>query len=329
MKSKIHHIMMSWSVLALIACSTQSDIQLTNSEVQENQEMYIRTDVPTNLQSQNGVEAMRSTVREPAPSAIALTKRPGATYVTGVTATDISVLEGISGSILYRTAGGIPDAYGNFPIAKATSMFPKTWQNIPGEAVRLDAGPNYLWVVQHSGAVYRYNYAAGTWQGLLEAGGRDIAVNKKNDLSVILWGNADSYGNFAIYKGNSAGTSWTLLPGEAYRLSVDAAGRIWVIQWNGNVYYYDGSWRYVGNPAPNGGNASPDISVWGGPSAITVAIVAKDGYIYTYGYWTNYRWEKDVNTGSAVATPGLALDTYWAVDDVDQIVYSIERPVGL
>jgi|APHig6443718053_1056840.scaffolds.fasta_scaffold27179_1 hypothetical protein len=324
MKCDKYAIILFVFLLLIQSCTSESNLASSGNEEVASNEMYVPLNASTNLFSENHVSTLSMEYPNGGEYSNSLEKRDISMWEDTSGAKDISVYNGV----LYKICGGTPDVAGNYCIAKTPLDYPNmTWQTIPGMALRLDAGPNNLWVVQKDGNIHKYNFATGLWQMMLSGYGRDVAVNKDDGTPAIIFGNQDSYGNYPIYQGNQSGTSWTAI-GAAYRISV-SSGKLWVIQWNGNVHYYDGTWHFVGNPATSG-NAKPDIAA--ASSGTSVAVVGKDGVIYTYGYRPNYyyQWTTKRNTGVAVAKPGMDYSTCWVIDD-DAVgtIYSWEPPVSI
>lgn len=335
-------LILEFCVLLFGGCNNQGEAQLTSPENEAEAEMTVPEGAPFHIYSSYNVDSTSAIDEVQEQQSVSILKLQGAFQVL-TSATDISFYN----ETLYKTSGGTPDASGNFSIAKTKSpQEPEKWVTIPGMAVRLDAGSNYLWVVQHDGNIHRYNYATGTWEAMLLSQGRDVAVSKKDGTPAVIFGALDANGDYPVYVADNASvSSWTAIGG-AYRISIDHDGRIWVVQWDGDVFCYtNGSWAYFGNPAPNG-TAKPDIAATGSGASFFVLVIGKDGRVYEYGALkqtdleylqhtchVNYAWNSGPSlSASAVTTtgysPGLCghPSEFYAVDPDGQYIYKSYEP---
>jgi hypothetical protein len=243
------------------------------------------------------------------------------TTVLPGTATDISI--GLGERTLYKTNGGAPDGYGNYPIFRSElDSSPGTWQQIPGAAVRLAKGPGYLYVIQDSGALFRWNGSA--WQGLLSGYTRDVAV-AKNGRVWILWGTPDASGNYGIFYSDDA-MSWTNVPGGLSRLSVSGDGALWGVQKiNGNLFRWNGTWQFVKSFGPS--TTEVDIGVAGSWPSDDVSVVMSGRVHESFNSgvtWDETRYCRPMNdprTTGVNVTGGFWGNIGFYAVDTDQVIY--------
>ncbi|GAT67236.1 hypothetical protein PS9374_02889 [Planomonospora sphaerica] len=192
------------------------------------------------------------------------------------------------------------------------------WQQLPGLASRLAAGPTTLWSINRSGAVQRWTgsgwaleggqasrisvstddslpwilrsngtiwrrTSAGAWQQVTGTGA-DIAAGGTDNTWVL--GNAG-----AIFRWNGSG--WTRADGSAARIAAGSRGEAWITDPNRRVYRRSSNqWQQM-----PGGDVL-DIAV-AGPTRVAITTADHDAYL-----WTGSDWQQL----PGVAAAGIAID---------------------
>jgi peptidoglycan hydrolase-like protein with peptidoglycan-binding domain len=134
---------------------------------------------------------------------------------------------------------------GNFGIFQATQAFAPDgrvvltgWVQSNGNAVRIAVAPDFRpWVVNAAGEIYRrtgISASSGGWQ-LMPGAATDIGVGGPGGGTPWAIGtNSRGGGNFGIFRWN--GSAWEEAPGTAVRITVDSAGKPWVVNAAGQIY---------------------------------------------------------------------------------------------
>lgn len=158
----------------------------------------------------------------------------------------------------------------------------KTWDNMSGEAVRIDVGPRGLaWVVNAKQQIFRHNGAK--WVKM-PGKARDIGVGADGSVWVI--GTNKVNGGFSIHRLRKNG--WQRVAGGGVRIDVAPDGNAWVVNDKGQIYRFDGQkWQRLPG-------AARDIAIGGKAAAPRVWVAGTNkgqhgGSVFT---WTGKGWRK-------------------------------------
>lgn len=111
------------------------------------------------------------------------------------------------------------------------------WEKYAGSAVRISVGPDgNAWVANKSGRIYKSKGTKG-WNRL-SGRAKDIGVGENGQMWAI--GTNKEGGGFGIYKYNAKTRKYKKVPGSGTDISVDKAGRPWIVNVKKNVYSHNG-----------------------------------------------------------------------------------------
>ncbi|MEU4549980.1 tectonin domain-containing protein [Nonomuraea dietziae] len=177
------------------------------------------------------------------------------------------------------------------------------WQQLPGLASRLAAGPTALWGISSSGAVQRW-----TGSGWALEGGPATRISVSADSGSLPWivrpngniwrrtlegpwrqvagtgvdiaaGGADNtwtLGSGGIFRWNGSG--WTRADGSAARIAAGSSGEVWIIDPNGRIYRRSSD-RWELKPG-----SGVDIAV-ASPTRVAITSVDREAYLWTGSDW--------------------------------------------
>lgn len=136
---------------------------------------------------------------------------------------------GADGSVWFLY--GAADSAGNYRIANYDPATSK-WTAVAGTAKQILAGAmGKPYVITNARVIFartsvNNSYLTGTWQQL--AGGIDDAAVGEDGLLWLLYGNADSVGNYPITTYNPATNAWVGATGTAQSIAAGRDGQPWV-----------------------------------------------------------------------------------------------------
>lgn len=121
------------------------------------------------------------------------------------------------------------------------------WVKYAGSGVRISVGPDgNAWVVNQKGNIYKSKGTKG-WSRL-SGKAKDIGVGENGQMWVI--GTNKEGGGYGIYKYNAKTRKYKKVPGSGTNISVDKAGKPWIVNVKNAVYSHNGkSWTKIATTA--------------------------------------------------------------------------------
>jgi len=156
----------------------------------------------------------------------------------------------------------------------------KSWDNMKGQAVRIDVGPKGLaWVVNSKQDIFRHD---GSRWIKMPGKAHDIGVGANGVVWVI--GTNKEGGGYGIYRLRK--DRWEKMPGSAVRIDVGPRGLAWVVNNKRDIFRFDGK-KWVRVPGK-----ARDIGVGGTTKAASVWIAdtARDKNGGHVRRWDGKRW---------------------------------------